>query len=53
MAPGGRVSVGLLTESAEKDRELNNIQDMYEKSLVSLERDLEETRAEADDLKVE
>ena len=46
-------SLSLLADSAAKDRELNDIQDMYEKSLNTLERDLESTRVEADELKAE
>jgi len=38
---------------AAKDREINEIQDMYETSLKGLEADLSQTRVEADELKAE
>ena len=42
-----------MAESAAKDRELNQVQDMYERSLQTLEDDLRATRDEADNLKQE
>ncbi|KAK2165880.1 hypothetical protein LSH36_44g00022 [Paralvinella palmiformis] len=46
-------SMGILAEVAAKDREINEIQDMYETSLKGLEADLSQTRVEADELKAE
>ena len=46
-------SISLMAESAAKDRELNQVQDMYERSLQTLEDDLRATRDEADNLKQE
>lgn len=42
-----------LSEAAAKDRQLQQVQDMYERSLKDLESDLSMTKAEADDLKIE
>lgn len=52
LAPSG-LTADILTEVASKDREINEVQDMYERSLQTLEDDLTNTRAEADDLKNE
>ncbi len=49
----GDTSLKLLADSAAKDREINEIQDMYEKSINTLETDLQHTRIEADELKSE
>ena len=46
-------TLGVLAESAAKDREINDIQDTYERSMQNLEEDLSNTRGEADDLKHE
>ena len=46
-------SLGLLAEVSAKDREINDIQDMYENSMKSLEEDLTSTKIEADELKSE
>jgi hypothetical protein len=42
-----------LSEAAAKERELQQVQDMYERSLKELETDLSVTKAEANDLKIE
>ena len=44
-------SSSLILEAARKDRQLSDIQTVYERSLLDLENDLSETRNEADDLK--
>jgi hypothetical protein len=46
-------SLSVLAEAAAKDRELNDLQEMYEKSLGDLESDLQATHAENQDLKDE
>ena len=52
-AGGGLGDATLLAEVASKDRELNNIQDMYETSLNNIEDDLNNTKVEADELQNE
>ncbi|CAH1777574.1 unnamed protein product [Owenia fusiformis] len=46
-------TLSLLSENAAKDRELNDLEDTYERSLVTLEDDLKATQLENDDLKNE
>nr|KAG5709303.1 hypothetical protein BaRGS_018055 [Batillaria attramentaria] len=46
-------SLSVLAEAAAKDRELNSMQDMYEKSLDDLDGELRKTQAENQDLKDE
>ena len=46
-------SLSVLAESAAKERELSDLQDMYEKSLSGLEKDLQDSQAENQDLKDE
>ncbi len=43
----------LVAESAAKDREINEIQDMYERSINNLEGDLADTKNEATELRSE
>jgi hypothetical protein len=53
---GSRVddaALSALSEAAAKDRELQQVQDVYETSLKALEEDLSLTKAEADQLKIE
>ena len=47
------VALDALSEAAAKERELQQVQDMYERSLKDLETDLSVTKAEANDLKIE
>ena len=44
-------TLGILAESAAKDREINHVSDMYERSLQELDGELQVTQAEAQDLK--
>lgn len=46
-------SLSVLAEAAAKDRELSELQDMYEKSMNDLEAELLNTQAENQDLKDE
>ena len=46
-------SLSVLAESAAKDRELNDLQDQFERSLTNLDDDLQATVAENNDLKAE
>jgi hypothetical protein len=46
-------TLNALSEAAAKGRELQEVQDMYEQSLKELETDLNDTKAEANELKVE
>ena len=46
-------SLNILADVAAKDRELGEVQDMYERSIQNLQADLTQTRLEADDLKKE
>lgn len=46
-------SLSVLAEAAGKNRELDELQDMYEKSLNELERDLEDKSAELQDVRDE
>ena len=46
-------SLSVLAEAAAKDRELSELQDMYEKSMNELEGELLNTQAENQDLKDE
>ena len=43
----------LLVENAAKDRQITNIQDNYERSIANLDVELIDTKAEADDLRIE
>ncbi|XP_046579442.1 mitochondria-eating protein-like isoform X1 [Haliotis rubra] len=46
-------SLSVLAEASAKDREINDLQDMYEKSMDDLERDLESMKTENQDLRDE
>lgn len=46
-------SLSVLAEAAAKDRELSDLQDMYEKSLDELDIELQNAKAENQDLKDE
>ena len=46
-------SLAVLAEAAAKDREINDMQDMYEKSMNDLETELQDAQAENKDLKDE
>ena len=50
---GPAISSSLLAESVTKDREMNQLQDMYESSLRQLEDDLSHTKLAAQDLQAE
>ncbi|XP_067663181.1 mitochondria-eating protein-like isoform X4 [Haliotis asinina] len=46
-------SLSVLAEASAKDREINDLQDMYERSMDDLERDLESMKTENQDLRDE
>lgn len=46
-------SLSVLAEASAKDREINDLQDMYEKSMDDLERDLQSMKTENQDLRDE
>ena len=51
LAASPEPSLSAMAEVAAKDREMNEIQDMYERSLQQLEEDLSQSRAETDELR--
>ena len=46
-------SLSILADVAAKDRELGEVQDMYERSIQTLQSDLQQVQLEANDLKKE
>lgn len=46
-------TLDLIAENVAKDRQLDDIQDMYERSLTTLDADLADSKAEAVDLRIE
>ncbi|XP_064636267.1 mitochondria-eating protein-like isoform X4 [Lineus longissimus] len=53
LATGGIIPAELLAENVAKDREINDLQDKYERSITQLEADLRITQDEADTLKAD